>query len=282
MSSRRIVTEAGEAQFDHGAQYFTVRDPAFQQRVESWRAAGLVAAWPSAGAGAQVGVPAMNAPLRQMAKALQVRWAERVVELASKGDGLELTTEAGASADVDAAVLALPAEQTASLLMPAFPDLAARASAVPTAPCWTVMVAFATRLDVEQDCWHGGDQETLGWAARNSAKPGRTGPESWVLQAGPQWSARYLEADPDWIAATLKTALSEQLRITLPRSLAEQSHRWRFARSGAEGSGAIFDARRRIGICGDWLIGPRVEAAWLSGASLAQRIDAAHVAAMAR
>ena len=27
----------------------------------------------------------------------------------------------------------------------------------------------------------------IAWAARNSAKPGRSGPEAWVVQAGPDW-----------------------------------------------------------------------------------------------
>jgi predicted NAD/FAD-dependent oxidoreductase len=36
----------------------------------------------------------------------------------------------------------------------------------------------------------------------------------------------------------------------------------------------IFDPDRGLGLCGDWLIGPRVESAWLSGARLAERIGA--------
>lgn len=62
MSTRRVATEAGEANFDHGAQYFTVRDPGFRTRVDAWVATGCVAPWVAAGAEAFVGVPGMNAP----------------------------------------------------------------------------------------------------------------------------------------------------------------------------------------------------------------------------
>ena len=31
--------------FDHGAQFFTARDPQFRSRVEAWQAAGIVRAW---------------------------------------------------------------------------------------------------------------------------------------------------------------------------------------------------------------------------------------------
>lgn len=34
MSTRRV--DGGRVQFDHGAQYFTARDPAFRRQVEGW------------------------------------------------------------------------------------------------------------------------------------------------------------------------------------------------------------------------------------------------------
>jgi len=46
MSTRRIQTSAGEAYFDHGAQYFTVRDDAFRRQVAGWASEGVAAAWP--------------------------------------------------------------------------------------------------------------------------------------------------------------------------------------------------------------------------------------------
>ncbi len=169
-------------------------------------------------------------------------------------------------------VLAIPAEQTSALLASAAPDLAARASAARSEPCWTVMLAFAEPVAVDQNCWRG--EGIIGWAARNSSKPGRTGPESWVVQAGPDWSAQHLEADPDWVADALIAAFSALLDAGLPPRVGMVSHRWRYARSGVEGSGAIFDRDRRLGICGDWLIAPRIEAAWISGTELAELIGA--------
>jgi hypothetical protein len=270
MSMRRIKTTAGEAHFDHGAQYFTVRDQRFGSRVEAWIADGAVALWPSAGSGAYVGVPAMNAPVRQMTEAATVLWKSQVTQVERSGAGWRLLIESGGVFEVDFLVFAVPAEQTSAMLASAAPDLAARASGPRSEPCWTVMLAFAEAVAVNQDCWRG--DGIIGWAARNNSKPGRTGPESWVVQAGPDWSGRHLESDPDWIAVTLKASFSELLETELPLCLGMASHRWRYARSGVEGSGAIFDGDRRLGICGDWLIAPRVEAAWISGTELAELI----------
>jgi len=43
MSTRRMSTPLGKASFDYGAQYFTVRNPAFIARVALWAEAGQVA-----------------------------------------------------------------------------------------------------------------------------------------------------------------------------------------------------------------------------------------------
>lgn len=275
MSTRRMQTPAGQACFDHGAQYFTVRDARFADQVSRWLAEGVVAPWPAAGDGAYVGVPAMNSPIRDLAGRHSVRWATRVSGLDSRGDGWRLNTESGDVHEVDLAVLAVPAEQAAALLTDIAPDLAARAAAAVSEPCWTVMLAFSEPVAVHADTWTDRGRpadSALGWAARNSAKPGRSGPESWVVQAGPDWSRRHLDSDPDQVAADLIAALSAELGVALPGPIGHAVHLWRYARSAPAGPGVIVDRGRRLGLCGDWLIGPRVESAWVSGADLAHQI----------
>ncbi len=63
MATRRAEVEGRTVRFDHGAQYFTARDPAFADQVTRWQADGIVARWPAAGDDAWVGTPGMNAPL---------------------------------------------------------------------------------------------------------------------------------------------------------------------------------------------------------------------------
>ncbi|MFM9936044.1 MAG: NAD(P)/FAD-dependent oxidoreductase, partial [Novosphingobium sp.] len=170
----------------------------------------------------------------------------------------------------DAAVLALPAEQAAPMLTLHDFELARTALYARSQPCWTGMFAFDTPLP------HGAhtvrDQGILAWAARNSAKPGRSGPESWVVQATPQWSTAHLELTPDDIAPHLLAALGEATGSLLPTPLAHSVHRWRYALSAGTGLGCLWNGALRIGACGDWLLGPRVECAWVSGRQLAERM----------
>jgi len=96
MASRRAEVGGRTLAFDHGAQYFTARDPAFRAEVAAWEAAGVVARWDAAGAEAWVGTPGMNAPIRAMAEGLDVRWGVRAEVL--RRDGAVWRVRAGKAA----------------------------------------------------------------------------------------------------------------------------------------------------------------------------------------
>lgn len=273
MSTRRLSTDRGEASFDHGAQYFTVSDARFATQVRRWHEISAVAPWPEAGEGAWVGAPAMNAPLKAMAESLEVHWGRPIVRLVRNPGGWEVLAGDGEVVSCDRLVVALPAEQAGDLLAGVAPQWAAQARASPSLPCWTVMLVFSEPLpDEVSDCLRGGHDTVLGWAARNTSKPGRTGPESWVLQAGARWSAEMLEAPKDEVERALIGALRDRLAVALPEVIAVGSHRWRFAHAGAQGSGPLWDHERGLGVCGDWLSAPRVEGAWVSGIELGDKI----------
>ena len=273
LSTRRIDTPLGQASFDHGAQYFNARDPTFQREIERWSALGVAARWPAAGAEAWVGTPAMNAPARRLATDLDVHVSSRVDAL-KRSDGPDavwwVSIEAVEHGPFDAAVVALPAEQAATLLAPWDSNFAALARATRSRSCWTVMVAFEARLPVSSDVLQY--QGPIGWTARNSAKPGRIGPESWVIQGEPDWSDTHLEDPAETVLAELLAAFAQAVGAGLPVPLVATAHRWRYARSGNAGAGSLWNAPLGLGVCGDWLLGPRVECAWLSGTGLAALI----------
>jgi hypothetical protein len=268
MSTRRVETPLGTVSFDHGAQYFTARGDGFRAEVARWAAEGLAAPWPAAGPEAWVGVPSMNTPVKALAEGPSIAWSTTVEALSRDGDAWRLKTPEGVSGPFDSVVLALPAEQAAALLAGWDADLAARAAASQTAPCWTVMAAFGERLPVAADTL--GEDGVLGWAARNSAKPGRGGPEAWVLQAGPDWSRHHLEDTAEAVGQALLAAFAKRISAPLPEPVALQAHRWRYARSSAGSDLALWSDAARLGCCGDWLAGPRVECAWDSGQALAR------------
>jgi hypothetical protein len=95
-----------------------------------------------------------------------------------------------------------------------------------------------------------------------------------VAQAHSGWTRTHLEETPEAIAPLLLAAMAQVLG-RLPTPVLMQAHRWRFAKVERPAATAFaWDAGLRIGVCGDWRIGPRVECAWLSGQGLADAIAA--------
>lgn len=280
----RMATRRGEeANFDHGAQYFTARDPAFVAEVARWQAAGAVAPWEGHimaydGAGfAQVGpetryvgTPGMSAVCRHLLGNLNFASQHRLASLEHDGDHWSLDFAEGETALARDLVLALPAPQTAALLVDE-PDLHSIAASVPMAPCWAVMLQFAEPLPLEfAGCFV--NQGPLGWIANNSSKPGRKGAEAWLLHATPAWSKAHVSDKEDTVGAALAAAFVELTGIKLS-PVEVSAHRWLYSQADQPlTQGCVFDASRGIGLAGDWLNGSRVEGAWLSGQLLAANI----------
>ena len=268
MATRRADVGGETVRFDHGAQYFTARDPRFVRAVEGWVSAGSAAPWPAAGEDASVGTPGMNGPIKAMAEGFDVDWGTRIERIARDGNRWLLQAESRTIA-ADGVVCAIPAEQAAELLALAAPDFAQRAAAVQSHPCWALMVRFAQPLDLP-DTFRG---EQVVWAARNSSKPGRGEGENWVIHASPAWSAEHLELAQPAIEEKLLAAFFAETGVAAASPVHSAAHRWRYAMVGkADGPPALWDADMKLGVCGDWLVGPRVESAFVSGCELAELI----------
>ena len=279
----RLATRRADGlSFDHGAQYASARDAAFVAAMQAMAATGQAAPWPAAGDGCWSGLPGMSAMARHLEQqgvgAVLTRrhvaflhrdaegWWVRHLDAAEARPGL--VTEAGGeiAGPFDRVAVALPSPQAAGLLHPhAFAVLAAGAA---MAPCWAAMLAFP-------DATEGPDvlrpqAGPLGWVARDSSRPGRAAtPECWVAHATVEWSRTHLEQPAEAVLAALQDAFAAATGITAPPSYAAV-HRWRHARAEAPlGQSALWDPAAGLGVCGDWCLGARVEAAFLSGRALA-------------
>jgi renalase len=267
MSTKRLDTPLGEAQFDHGAQYFTARDPAFQAIISRLQGEGVAERWPQSGKDAWVGVPGMSSIIKVMSQRHDVAFGRLIRNLVRNDTGWRVVSDQGSDGPFDQIVLAVPAEQAAPFLALHDFGLASVALHARSQPCWTAMLAFDRVLDVEDDVII--DMGPIAWAARNTSKPGRTGPEAWVVQATAQWSATNLELSNEAVLPKLVAAFQQAVPTALPALIASVAHRWRFALSAGLGNAPLWNGQLGLGACGDWVLGPRVECAWLSGKQLA-------------
>lgn len=292
--------------FDHGTQYFTVRDPRFAQALATtpgackpW-SANTVRVLDSYGRVAAAGLPAREphwVPAPAM-NALPVQWAQPLQD----GGGVVLQTRvtriepdpldtqqwqlrtSGAAdsqrvfSGFDAVVVATPAAQAQELLQESrqSPQLAKQINAVRVAPCWTLMLAFPQAVQPAHlgPQWNAArsTHHRIAWLARESSKPGRGAIERWTVQASDAWSHEHLEDDAPRVRAKLQKAFAEVTGIRTEPAHAEVCL-WRDAQTLKPlGKTHVWDARSRLGLCGDYLIGHRVEDAFVSGLELALAI----------
>jgi hypothetical protein len=276
MATRRRSVNGADLTFDHGAQYFTARSPEFRSEVSRWLDAGVAARWDDEQAEGKagerfVGTPCMNSVLKAMAWPLDISWGAEVTSIEGGPRTWSLQFRDGSrTGEFETVIVAVPAEQAARLLAPVSPALSAKAQMVRSEPCWAVMLAYAQPTRIVSRSFKPEDGP-LAWTARNSSKYGRTDAETWVLHARSDWSAAHIEVPPETVAQQLVDSFREQTGAAEPDF--SEAHRWRFARV-AEPLGSPFQLEVPSGLatCGDWHLGARVEAAWMSGRALAAKL----------
>jgi renalase len=309
VGGRMASADTAYGTFDHGAQYFTVRDARFALALEQ-TAPGVCKPWSAnavrvldpygrvAAAALPTGErhwvpsPGMQALPNHWAEPLQVH---KALELHTRVTGLtpdrlqaqqwQLTT-VGMAGDPDAqrvfggfddVVLAVPAAQALKLLRDSAlaPALQQRLSAVSVGPCWTLLLAFPQAQQAKPV--HLGPQwnaarsthHRVAWLARENSKPGRGRIERWTVQASTAWSAEHLHDDAARVQVKLRKAFAEITGIRAEPTFAA-THVWRQAQTLVPlGVSHVWDDALRIGVAGDWCIGHRIEDAFVSGLELA-------------
>ncbi|KAI7758357.1 hypothetical protein M8C21_013718 [Ambrosia artemisiifolia] len=158
------------------------------------------------------------------------------------------------------------------------PGLADIVKEVPVRPCFALMLAFENPLSsIPLKGFSFENSEVLSWAFCESSKPGRsTSSERWVLHSTEQYAESIIaQAGLQKPSNAALTEIAEELfkefqRTGLDISLPyfKKAHRWGSAfpvTSIARNEKCIWDAQKKLAICGDFCVSPNVEGAILSG-----------------
>ncbi|MEL6413754.1 MAG: FAD-dependent oxidoreductase [Pseudomonadota bacterium] len=279
MSTRRADPFA----FDHGAQYFTVETARFEAFLAPFRKSSLIEPWPKEIAcvgGARlsekeklVATPGMNSLCKALAANVTVQARAHIEQLKRSSDGWILTDKAGAEiGPFDWVISSAPSVQTAAL----FPITFSGHSALEKTEmvgCFSLMLGFETPLDLPWTALKSGTAP-IGWMAVNSSKPGRPAPYSVLIQSENEWGEAHLEDDPDQVRAALISAASEFAGADLSTASHQVMHRWRYAATRTPaGERFLIDPVLQLAACGDWCLGGKVEAAFLSASELADQFE---------
>lgn len=283
MATRRI----GEAVFDHGAQFFTVRDERFRALVSEWVEAGAAQEWCRGFAGPSGvtsadghpryrGATGMTTVPKELARGLNVLVQQRVEKIGRDGAGWVALTDSGGRWEADALLLTPPVPQSLALLDAGGVALDAQARASLEAVRYDPCIAMLAVADASAVPEPGGMQiqsEPIAFIADNRRK-GISSEPAITLHAGPEFSRAYWDSPDDVVAEALLAAASPWVRG--PLSLCS-IHRWRYAKPSRmyAQSHLALQQPLPVAFAGDAFGTARVEGAALSGLDAAGAVIAA-------
>jgi renalase len=271
LATRRI----GEAILDHGAQFFTVRTPAFQHRVDTWIDRGLVRVW-SHGFDSPDGHPryaasaGMNSLAKDLAVGLDVSCSTMAFAVRPAGSQWQVVIDDGSVRVADRVVVTTPLPQAFALLVDASIELDDRLMRTD----YDRTIALLATLDrpplIDAPGGVQAPNEDVSFVADNVAK-GVSAAPAITLHASPAWSETHWERDTHDVLALMVGLASPWLGDAA--IVEAQVKKWRFSTPRTPWPDPCWvSADGGIVLAGDAFDGPRVEAAHNSGLAAAHAL----------
>jgi renalase len=283
---------------DHGAQFFTARDPRFKDQVALWEEEGLCFPWSQGFQTWKEGVLHGADPRWKEARYACREGMSRLGK--SLGDGLNVTREFQVSSvflqdglwqlhadplhpmspvKARALFVSAPIPQAIKLIGSHFThDQLELIEKTNYGPCIAVMSIYPAGTSPS---WHGiqvrDESSPISWMAWDSSRRSMNDPGAVaVIHASPRYSSSLLDASKEG----LDLAGIELLRVAsqiggswMNSPISSIVHRWRYAHpEGPSVPGGFLKAvgAEPLYLIGDGLNGGRVEGAWLSGLRAAE------------
>jgi renalase len=277
LGGRMATRRRDEAVFDHGAQFFTVRDARFEFWVAKWRQRGLVEPWYAFGEkGTHYrGNPGMNAIGKHLAEGLDVRRSCEVRGLHHAEGSWSVFGDEGPIARAGALLLAAPVPQSLALLesgaigLPE--DALKRLRGIRYRRC---IAALAILERPSALAANGGSIKLAGepiqWMADNQRKGISPDVPAVTIHSTPAFADANWDVPDELRIPKLLEAAAPYLQAPV---VSWEGHRWGFSEPvGNFGREAFVDPGRRLAIAGDGLTGGRIEGAALSGLAAAREL----------
>jgi predicted NAD/FAD-dependent oxidoreductase len=293
----RCATRIFEGQpADYGPAFIHGHEPGFLSAVDAVDAE-RVAGWPARVSGhgkpcqpvafapyetRLAFVEGVNAFPRSLAKGLEIRLAAQASAIEVNGDTCIVALRNGERLAARELVLALALEQTIPFLrmFPAADGAAALGmlSLFTSLPCLALVAGYDAGTTLpDWEILYPEEEPALLLVSNESSKRPAGGGRVMLLQAAPRWSRQNLERPAaEWSAELLGIA-ARRLGAWAAAPRWTHPHRWRYGRldlaNELTGPLIVRAGARRIGIAGDLLSpGGGLQAAWMSGDRLAQRL----------
>lgn len=287
LATRRLsYSDTVEGVFDYGAQYFTASDPQFQEWIDEWLVAGIVTEWSqgfyqesgtfkSSHKSCYRGVKSNRSLAQYLAQSLNIHTNTQVNKISWEESSWHIQTQMGEIFQADSLILTPPVPQTLTLLdnsgIVLIPEIREKLEQVAYYPCITMLALLEKMSQIPSPGGLWGSGDPLGWMACNYQKGISPQGYAITIQAGPDFSRNYWDAEDSKIAENLLQAVDPWLGSKV---IKYQIHRWRYSQV-AVSYGEPYLALNTPGpmiLAGDGFIAGKIEGAVLSGLAAARSL----------
>lgn len=170
--------------------------------------------------------------------------------------------------DFDLVVFAMPAAQANDIMIASNININFLSN-IQMSACYSLMLGLQHEIDFGFDAAivRGDD---ISWISVNSSKPQRPIDTSIIVTSTNKWADYNINMSLEEVQKHLLSVTKKIVGCQLNNLDYCNIHRWKYANiSKNTGSTYFYDDTKKLGICGDWFIQGRIEAAFTSGYELA-------------
>ena len=260
MSTRTI----DNSKIDHGAQYFSVKNPEFQAFIAEMKMENVTAEWHLAQRDnvRYVGAKGMNTIPKKMASTLNVLVNEKVILI----DNNTVKTEAGNIYDYDNLLITIPIPQVIDLFQNSEIEFSINDKMVLEQVEYQPCIAIMAVLKQPTEILSGGiilENQPVAWIADNFQKGISEIPTA-TIHASAAYSAKRFDDNLQEVANDILVSINQHIN---PENIVSfQTHRWKFSNATKRFEQPFYQIENtNIFLGGDGFGIGNVEGAFLSG-----------------
>ena len=140
----------------------------------------------------------------------------------------------------------------------------------------TVMIAI--KKNKESPSSFVFDDPVLGWAGNeNTKKRFKSKHDLWTLQSTFKWANKNIDKNKKNLKKNSKILIDKFFKLTKIKKtkvIYSINHGWKYSSNSKPLKiRSYWDPQKKIGVCADWFIGPRLESGWISAHDLFKKIN---------
>ena len=278
MATRRM----GDARIDHGAQFFTARDPRLKSLLSDWEKDAVVRPWydsivgrPDVPTGTRYrGVEGMTSPAKFLARSFKVEKSFFVDKIV-RSEQWSVVERMGENRvlNADHLVVTFPGPQAVELFdrsdFSLDTEIMDRLKAIRYTRCIALLGLLAGSSALESPGTVTHPNADIDWVSDNQIKGISTQPAC-TVHASDEYSQKHWDSPDEVRGPFLKTVAEEILGTEITDW---SCHRWGFAKPlKTFGASHFHSAEHALSLAGDGFGGERIENAFLSGWEAAEGI----------